>query len=259
MTQVPNVSSNSRSDLLRQKSLLSYWFHTLGFTCKWLTSNVTLGNLSKINLLLFINHRLVDSSAIRKSIELVYSAYLPKSAHPFTYMSLEINPQNIDVNVHPTKHEVHFLYQDEIVEKIQQGMDSKLLGSNVSRTFYTQTLMPGATLPLPESSEATTVNKIANTGRDAPKNMVRTDAKEQKLDKFLKKKCSTKRTYPDEASNTAEQVGNLKMRKVELESVCSLKNSIKENGDSALTEIINNHTFVGCINRRLALIQVLLQ
>ena len=53
----------------------------------------------------------VDSSAIKKSIELVYSAYLPKGSHPFVYMSLEINPQNVDVNVHPTKHEVHFLYQ----------------------------------------------------------------------------------------------------------------------------------------------------
>ena len=53
----------------------------------------------------------VDSSAIKKSIEMVYSAYLPKGSHPFVYMSLEINPQNVDVNVHPTKHEVHFLYQ----------------------------------------------------------------------------------------------------------------------------------------------------
>lgn len=52
--------------------------------------------------------------------------------------SLEIAPQNIDVNVHPTKHEVHFLHEDSVIESVQKHVESKLLGSNSSRTYFTQ-------------------------------------------------------------------------------------------------------------------------
>lgn len=44
----------------------------------------------------------------------------------------------MDVNVHPTKHEVHFLHEDSILERVQQHVESKLLGSNSSRTYFTQ-------------------------------------------------------------------------------------------------------------------------
>lgn len=58
--------------------------------------------------------------------------------HPFVYLSLELYPENVDVNVHPTKDEVHFLCEEQIVELIATGMEKKLLGSNNSRIFYTQ-------------------------------------------------------------------------------------------------------------------------
>lgn len=45
---------------------------------------------------------------------------------------------NVDVNVHPTKHEVHFLHEDNVIESIQKQIEIKLLGSNSSRTYFTQ-------------------------------------------------------------------------------------------------------------------------
>lgn len=43
---------------------------------------------------------------LKKMVENIYITLLPKGSHPFVYLSLEINPQNVDVNVHPTKREV---------------------------------------------------------------------------------------------------------------------------------------------------------
>lgn len=116
-----------------------------GFKLKGYITNANY-SMKRLTLLLFINNRLVDSSAIRKAIDAVYSAYLPKGMHPFVYLSLEINPLNVDVNVHPTKHEVHFLHEDSIIERIQKQFEEKLLGCNSSRTYYTQKLLPHTTL-----------------------------------------------------------------------------------------------------------------
>jgi DNA mismatch repair enzyme (predicted ATPase) len=77
-------------------------------------------------------------AALKKALEQVYSIYIPKNSHPFLYLSLELDPRNVDVNVHPTKHEVHFLHEDLVIEKVKSAVESKLLGCNTSRVFYTQ-------------------------------------------------------------------------------------------------------------------------
>jgi DNA mismatch repair protein MLH1 len=77
-------------------------------------------------------------AALRKSVETIYSNYLPKGSHPFMYLSIEIDPRNVDVNVHPTKHEVHFLHEDKIIAAITNSIENTLMGSNESRTFFVQ-------------------------------------------------------------------------------------------------------------------------
>uniref|UniRef100_A0A8C6MMP2 DNA mismatch repair protein MLH1 n=1 Tax=Moschus moschiferus TaxID=68415 RepID=A0A8C6MMP2_MOSMO len=161
---------------------------TLAFKMNGYISNANY-SVKKCIFLLFINHRLVESASLRKAIETVYAAYLPKSTHPFLYLSLEISPQNVDVNVHPTKHEVHFLHEESILERVQQHIESRLLGSNASRTYFTQTLLPGLTGPSGEAVKSTanvTSSSTAGSGdRVYAHQMVRTDCREQKLDAFL--------------------------------------------------------------------------
>jgi len=144
-------------------------------------------SMKKFTFLLFINHRLVESTSLKKALDVVYVNYLPKDKHPFVYMSLEINPLNIDVNVHPTKHEVKFLHEDVIIEQIQKCVETKLLGANESRHYYTQMLLPKmvtAGLDCPVSGV------VSDKSKDVQRNvyahqMVRTDARERKLQAFF--------------------------------------------------------------------------
>ncbi|XP_061108454.1 DNA mismatch repair protein Mlh1 isoform X2 [Conger conger] len=287
----------------------------LAFKLKGFISNANY-SVKKCIILLFINHRLVESSALKKAIETVYAAYLPKNTHPFLYISLEIAPHNIDVNVHPTKHEVHFLHEDCIIESIQKHIESKLLGSNSSRTYFTQTLLPGLCVssadPKPSSSGSEPSDRVY------AHQMVRTDCRAQKLDAFLQ---PSNRPVPvpqtqsasadqavdpmDKAKNAAEELEDVDMlaaleeagpgeledmqgdnprpsqmssrkrprvgqegeeeeltaasiprkRKIKLHSVKELRSEITERAHAGLGEMLQNHSFVGCVNPQWSLIQ----
>lgn len=120
-------------------------------------------------------------------LEDVYSVYLPKKAHPWCYISLDINPQNIDVNVHPTKHEVRFLHEDAIVERIKFALDERLTGNSASRTFYLQARLPKADITKEVLEEVLPEYNKGNSDKLKKihaKEMIRTDSSDQKLDKF---------------------------------------------------------------------------
>ncbi|KAB0399943.1 hypothetical protein E2I00_012619 [Balaenoptera physalus] len=187
-TTVDNIRSIFGNAVSRELIEVGCEDKTLAFKMNGYISNANY-SVKKCIFLLFINHRLVESASLRKAIETVYAAYLPKNTHPFLYLSLEISPQNVDVNVHPTKHEVHFLHEDSILERVQQHIESRLLGSNASRTYFTQTLLPGLTGPSGEVVKSTTGVTLSSTAGSGDKvyahQMVRTDCREQKLDAFL--------------------------------------------------------------------------
>lgn len=97
----------------------------------------------KQGLLLFINDRLVHSPSLQRAIAATYSPLLPKAAHPWTYLALSLAPETVDPNVHPTKKEVHFLHEDEIVGAVAEAIALALANVNASRSFsFTQTILP---------------------------------------------------------------------------------------------------------------------
>ncbi|KAA0158711.1 hypothetical protein FNF31_05237 [Cafeteria roenbergensis] len=114
------------------------------FAFSGLVSNANYSMKRRV-FILFINGRLVDCPPIRKAVEAVFSDYLPKGTHPWVYLRLDLPGDAVDVNVHPTKREVHFLGEDEVVEAVSSRVADVLMGANASRSFFAQTLLPGAT------------------------------------------------------------------------------------------------------------------
>lgn len=115
-------------------------------------------------------------------------------------MSLEIEASNVDVNVHPTKHEVHFLHEEVIVERIKAELEVKLLGNNASRTFLVQSLLPGA-MKSDENEMKSEKEKVVYA-----KDLVRSDSKEQKIEKFFGNTSLTQLSQHNEDSKQPSNV-----------------------------------------------------
>lgn len=143
-----------------------------GFKAEGWISNANY-NVKKTVLLIFINHRSVESTAIKKAVDQTYSLFLPKGGHPFCYLSLQIEPHRVDVNVHPTKREVHFLNEDEIVDLICEEIRVRLGKVDTSRNFMTQSILPGVTVPTisPGKFSGTLTRSPGNDGCNASSTM----------------------------------------------------------------------------------------
>lgn len=246
--------------------------HRWGFKARGFATNANYSH-KKTTLLLFVNHRCVESADIRKSIEEMYKAFLPKNAHPFVYLSLEINPHSVDVNVHPTKRHVKFEHEDEIVRTICEDISSKLASVDKSRTFMTQTLLPGAKVttisPQPGDDAASSTQTPGPGGkrRRNSNSLVRTDTSVRKITTMFQ---STPGAAADEANGDDKDIfaaaapENINYEIVDrqavscrLTSIKELRAEVRDEMHNELTDILSSHTFVGVVDeqRRLAAVQ----
>ena len=78
----------------------------------------------------FVNHRFIKSGYLHHAVMSAYEALLPEGSFPFYALFLEIDPQHIDVNVHPTKTEIKFT-DERTVYAIIRAAVKRSLGTNL--------------------------------------------------------------------------------------------------------------------------------
>ncbi|GLI72656.1 DNA mismatch repair protein Mlh1 [Penicillium ochrochloron] len=249
----------------------------LGFRASGLATNANY-HVKKTTILLFINHRAVESTAIKRAVEQTFSAFLPKGGHPFVYLDLEIEPNRVDVNVHPTKREVNFLNEDEIIEMVCDEIRSKLAQVDSSRTFLTQSLLPGVqtieTLqPLPkdgaiEGNAGATPKTPAPTKRPYENNLVRTDSKIRKITSMLTPApipslsgpgISTEPGIPPppiQDDGLQYETTDRQPLRIALTSIKNLRSAVRAAMHNTLTEMFASHTYVGLVDERRRLVAI---
>lgn len=100
---------------------------------------------------LVVNSRPVMSPVISSAIRDGYGSLLMKGRHPVGVMRISLSPSDVDVNVHPTKHEVRFRDELAIYETVREAVSAALGDADLIPTPEVRTVRrePGTPAPRP--------------------------------------------------------------------------------------------------------------
>ena len=74
----------------------------------------------------FVNGRYVRSNLISKGIEEAYKPFMMQHKYPFTMLHFSIEPETLDVNVHPTKMELRFSDGEYVFKRTVEAVGEAL-------------------------------------------------------------------------------------------------------------------------------------
>lgn len=83
----------------------------------------------------FVNGRYVKSAIVARAIEDAYKPFMMNHRYPFTVLSIDIDSEQVDVNVHPTKMEVRFANQTEVYDQVYQAVKDGLMARELIPEF----------------------------------------------------------------------------------------------------------------------------
>ena len=110
----------------------------------------------------FVNGRSIRDKLVAHAVRQAYRDVLYNGRHPTFVLFLELNPADVDVNVHPTKHEVRFrdgrLVHDFLFRTLHRGLAEVKPADQVAPSATGSVVMP------PVSGSSGTVESSASLG-----------------------------------------------------------------------------------------------
>ncbi|MCD4824368.1 MAG: DNA mismatch repair endonuclease MutL [Phycisphaerae bacterium] len=103
----------------------------------------------------FLNGRYIRDRMLSHAVREAYRGLLPPAKYPAVFLFIEVNPADVDVNVHPTKIEVRFRNSNQVYGELLAGLRETLNRSN---------LTPDAAMPESADLPGETGDKTAGDG-----------------------------------------------------------------------------------------------
>lgn len=125
----------------RRKKLKSLTKSTSQIQIQGMIGDANLRFRSRENIRIYVNSRPVQDKIIMKAIMDAYRRQIKPGEYPFVVLDLQIDPQIVDVNVHPAKLNVKFADSQSVFELVHSAV-MEVLGQERIPTYQPKGAYP---------------------------------------------------------------------------------------------------------------------
>lgn len=87
---------------------------------------------NRSNQIFFVNKRYIKDKILQSATEQAFKGLIPLGKFAFLSLNIDMNPNKVDVNVHPAKLEVRFEEEDKIFKAVYHAIKDSLIKGNFS-------------------------------------------------------------------------------------------------------------------------------
>lgn len=114
--------------------MIAVEYESLDLKVRGFISKPSFARASRDWIHFYVNGRPIRSGLLVVMLERPYEGRLPPNRHPLAVIQIELDPQYVDVNVHPRKAEVRFYQERSIYGAVQQAVERALRDFPVTQT-----------------------------------------------------------------------------------------------------------------------------
>ena len=113
------------------------------FTLRGFVSRPQVQKNNRNSIYVFVNGRLIRDRLVLHALSAAYHNLMPPACFPFALLFLDCDPEEVDVNVHPSKTEVRFRHQSWVHDFVRDAVRDQLMLARPAPNFT-----PGAHIPI---------------------------------------------------------------------------------------------------------------
>ncbi len=129
---------------------------------------------NRSNQLFFVNKRFVKDKTLSSATEQAFKGYTPIGKHGFLVLNIAMDPQKVDVNVHPAKLEVRFQEESKIFKAIYHAIRDSIVNDEIANSAKNAvenneeiSLFNNTTSHAESSSVSKNINEFAKTSANS--------------------------------------------------------------------------------------------